>query len=411
MARTTGRLTALKVERAKGPGMYADGGGLYLQVTEGGSSWIYRFMLNGRARAMGLGPFPLYSLAEARLLAQDARRLCHQGIDPIEARQAAKAQKRLADAKTMTFQQCADAYIASHRPSWRNEDHAAQWSSTLATYADPILGALPVQSIDTGLVLKVLQQHVEAGRGPAGKFWQARPETASRTRQRVEAVLDWAKASGYRTGENPARWKGHLDDLLPPRSKLRKVAHLAALPYAEVPGFMAALREQTDVAARALEFLILTAARKGEVLGMRWSEIDLAEKAWEVPAERMKAGREHRVPLTPRALAILQEMRPAGDGLVFAINKKSTLGMLQALWPGLTVHGFRATFKTWASDRTSFQNEVVEVSLAHRVGSKVEEAYQRGSMFEKRRWLMDAWAKFCTQAPIEHGKVVPMRAG
>jgi integrase len=395
--------------------MHADGGGLYLQVTKGATginrSWIYRYTLNGRTREMGIGSLDLYGLSEARTLALDARRLRHQGIDPIEHRRAARAQAQLDAAKAITFRECADAYIASHRPSWTNEDHAAQWSSTLATYAHPIIGTLPVQTIDTPVVLKVLQQHVEAGRGPAGKFWQARPETASRTRQRVEAVLDWAKASGYRTGENPARWKGHLDDLLPPRSKLRKVAHLAALPYAEVPGFMAALREQTDVAARALEFLILTAARKGEVLGMRWSEIDLAEKAWEVPAERMKAGREHRVPLTPRALAILQEMRPAGDGLVFAINKKSTLGMLQALWPGLTVHGFRATFKTWASDRTSFQNEVVEVSLAHRVGSKVEEAYQRGSMFEKRRWLMDAWAKFCTQAPIEHGKVVPMRAG
>jgi len=414
MARTE-RLTALKVARVKAPGMHADGGGLYLQVTKGATginrSWIYRYTLNGRTREMGIGSLDLYGLSEARTLALDARRLRHQGIDPIEHRRAARAQAQLDAAKAITFRECADAYIASHRPSWTNEDHAAQWSSTLATYAHPIIGTLPVQTIDTPVVLKVLQQHVEAGRGPAGKFWQARPETASRTRQRVEAVLDWAKASGYRTGENPARWKGHLDDLLPPRSKLRKVAHLAALPYAEVPGFMAALREQTDVAARALEFLILTAARKGEVLGMRWSEIDLAEKAWEVPAERMKAGREHRVPLTPRALAILQEMRPAGDGLVFAINKKSTLGMLQALWPGLTVHGFRATFKTWASDRTSFQNEVVEVSLAHRVGSKVEEAYQRGSMFEKRRWLMDAWAKFCTQAPIEHGKVVPMRAG
>src|SRR5262249_9712250 len=263
-------------------------------------------------------------------------------------------------AKAMTFRQCADGYVASHRPSWRNADHAAQWSSTLATYADPIIGALPVQSIDTALVLKVLQQHVEAERGPAGEFWQARPETASRLRGRIENVLDWARVRGYRAGENPARWRGHLDHLLPARSKLRKVEHLAALPYAELPSFMAALREQQDVAARALEFLILTAARKGEVLGMRWAEVDLAEKVWEVPAERMKASRVHRVALGARALAIVQEMqtlRPAGGNYVFAIKKKAMLDLLQILRPGLTVHGMRATFKTWASDRTSFQNE------------------------------------------------------
>jgi integrase len=415
MARTE-RLTALKVARAK-PGMHCDGGGLYLQVTKGATginrSWIYRYTLNGRVREMGIGSFDLYGLSEARTLALDARRLRHQGIDPIEHRRAARAQQRLDDAKAITFRECADAYIASHRPSWRNEDHAAQWSSTLATYADPIIGALPVQSIDTGLVLKVLQQHVEAGRGPAGEFWQARPETASRTRQRIEAVLDWAKVRGYRAGENPARWRGHLDHLLPARSALRKVKHLAALPYAELPSFMAALRQQQDVAARALEFTILTAARKGEVIGARWSEFDLAEKVWEVPAQRMKAGREHRVPLSDRALAIVREMqalRPGdADAPVFAINKKSMLDLLQALRPGLTCHGFRATLKTWASDRTSFQNEVIEVSLAHRVGSKVEEAYQRGSMFEKRRRLMDAWATFCTTEPIERGKVVALQ--
>jgi integrase len=415
MARTE-RLTALKVARAKAPGMYADGGGLYLQVTEGtkgiNRSWIYRYTLAGKTREMGLGPHPLYGLAEARALALDARRLRHQSVDPIEHRRAARAQAQLDAAKAMTFRQCADAYVASHRPSWRNASHAAQWSSTLATYADPIIGVLPVQAIDTQVVLKVLQQHVEAERGPAGEFWQARPETASRLRGRIENVLDWARVRGYRAGENPARWRGHLDHLLPARSKVRKVKHHAALPHAELPSFLAALREQQGIAARALEFTILTAARKGEVIGMQWSEIDLAEKVWTVPAQRMKSGREHRCPLSTRVLVILQEMqalRPVADAYVFAITKKSMLDLLHTLRPRLTVHGFRATFKTWASDRTSFQNEIVEAALAHTIGSKVEQAYQRGDMFDKRRRLMDAWAEFCTTAPVEHGKVVPIQ--
>jgi integrase len=399
MARTTGRLTALKVERAKGPGMYADGGGLYLQVTEGGSSWIYRFMLNGRARAMGLGPFPLYSLAEARLLAQDARRLCHQGIDPIEARQAAKAQKRLADAKTMTFQQCADAYIASHRPSWRNASHAAQWSSTLATYADPIIGVLPVQVIDTQLVLKVLQQHVEAERGPAGEFWQARPETASRLRGRIENVLDWARVRGYRAGENPARWRGHLDHLLPSRAKLRRVRHHPALPYGELSAFMADLRRREGITARALEFAIVTAGRVGEVIGARWSEFDLRDKTWIVPGARMKAGKAHRVPLSPRALAIVQQMqagRSAGNdhALVFPggkpgrpLHNTTMMELLQRMSRGdITAHGFRSTFRDWAAEQTNYPNHVVEQALAHVIGSKVEQA--RSDLFEKRRRLM-----------------------
>ena len=416
MARTE-RLTALKVARVKAPGSYCDGGGLYLQVTKGATginrSWIYRYTLNGRTREMGIGSLDLYGLKEARAMALDARKLRHQGHDPIEHRRTARAAKHLDAARAMTFRQCADAYVASHRPSWRNADHAAQWSSTLTTYADPIIGALPVQAIDTALVLKVLQQHVEAGRGPAGEFWQSRPETASRLRGRIEKVLDWAKARGYRAGgDNPALWRGHIDHLLPARSKMRKVKHLPALAYAELPSFMAALREQQDIAARALEFLILTAARKGEVLGMRWAEIDLAEKVWTVPAARMKAGKEHRVPLSARALAIVQEMqalRPDGDGPVFVINKKSMLDLLQALRPGQTVHGTRASFKTWASDQTLFQNEVIEASHAHAVGGKVEQAYQRGSMFEKRRRLMDAWAEFCTTEPTAPGKIVPMQ--
>jgi len=238
MARTE-RLTALKVARVRAPGMYADGAGLYLQVTKGATginrSWIYRYTLNGRTREMGIGSLDLYGLSEARTMALDARRLRHQGIDPIEHRRAARAQAQLDAAKAITFRECADAYIASHRPSWTNEDHASQWSSTLATYADPIIGALPVQAIETGLMLKVLQQHVEAERGPAGEFWQARPETASRLRGRIENVLDWARVRGYRAGENPARWRGHLDHLLPARSKLRRSSISPPYPTPSYP--------------------------------------------------------------------------------------------------------------------------------------------------------------------------------
>ena len=289
MTRTTGRLTALKVTRAKRPGMYPDGGGLYLQVSTHGASWVYRYMLHGRARTMGLGPLALYGLAEARAKALDARRLRHEGIDPIEARHAQAVQQRLAAAREMTFRQCAARLIEAMRPSWRSHVHAAQWETTLATYADPVIGTLPVASIDTTLVLRALEP-----------IWATKPETASRLRGRIEAVLDWATARGYRQGENPARWRGHLDKLLPARTKVARVEHHAALRWAELPSFLLALREQQGPAARALEFAILTAARSGEVRGARWSEIDLINKVWAIPARRMKGGREHRIPLAPR---------------------------------------------------------------------------------------------------------------
>jgi hypothetical protein len=281
MARAIGRLTALKVEKAKEAGMYADGGGLYLRVTpEGARNWILRFMLDRRPRWMGLGPLALFGLQEARAKAQDARRKRQEGIDPIEARRAERARQRLDAAKAITFKQCAEAYVAAHRAGWRNEKHAAQWSATLATYAYPHIGALPVQAIDTALILKVLEP-----------IWPKKPETASRLRGRVESILDFAKVRDYRDGENPARWRGHLDQLLPARSKVREVEHHAALPYAELPGFLVALRKQEGIAARALEFLILTAARTGETIGAHWNEIDLLDKTWTVPAARMKAHR------------------------------------------------------------------------------------------------------------------------
>ena len=406
MARATGRLTALKVEKAKEAGMYADGGGLYLRVTpEGTKNWVLRFMLDRRPRWMGLGPLTLYGLQEARAKALDARRKRHEGIDPIEARRAERARQRLDAAKAMTFKQCAETYITSHRAGWRNGKHAGQWSATLSTYAYPIIGALPVQAVDTGLVLKVLEP-----------IWTAKPETACRLRGRLESILDSAKVRGYRDGENPARWRGHLDKLLPARAKVRQVEHHAALPYAELPAFLASLREQEGIAARALEFAILTAGRTGEVIGARWSEIDLLDKVWTVPAARMKAHREHRVPLSAQALAILDDMQAArhtdaGDGFVFPggrtgapLSNMAFLMLLRRMGRGdLTAHGFRATFKTWASERTSFQNEIVETVLAHVIGGKVEQAYRRGDLFEKRRRLMQQWATYCTLAPAGDG--------
>jgi integrase len=411
-----GKLTALKVEKAKEAGMYGDGGGLYLRVTkDGAKNWVFRFMLNGRPRWMGLGPFSLYSLQEARGRALDARRLRHEGVDPIDTRRAARLQERLDAAKAMTFKQCAEAYIASHRAGWRNAKHAGQWEATLTTYAYPAIGALPVQSIDTGLVLKVLEP-----------IWTPKSETASRLRGRIEAILDWAKARDYRSGENPARWRGHLDKLLPARNKLRKVEHHAALPYAELAGFIDGVRAQKSVAARALEFAILTAARTGETIGAKWSEINLIEKIWTVPAGRMKAGKEHRVPLSPRALAILKEMdalrrdgkRPsASDEAVFPggmagkpLSNTTFLMLLRRMGrDDLTTHGFRSTFRTWAAERTKFPREIAETALAHTVGDDTERAYQRGELLEKRRRLMDAWADFCAKSPTG-GNVVSLRA-
>jgi integrase len=412
MARAIGRLTALKVEKAKEPGMYADGGGLYLRVTDtGAKNWVLRFMLDRRPRWMGLGPLALYGLQDARNRSLDARRKRHEGIDPIEARRAERARKRLDEAKAFTFKQCAESYIAAHRAGWRNEKHAAQWSATLAAYAYPAIGALPVQAVDTALVLKVLEP-----------IWTVKPETASRLRGRLESILSFAKVRGYRDGENPAAWRGHLDKLLPARAKVRAIEHHAALAYADLPAFLIALHQQEGLAARALEFLILTAARTGEVIGARWDEIDVPEKVWMVPASRMKAHRVHRVPLSPRALAIVSEMqalRQGDEAYMFRggksgkpLSNMAFLMLLRRMGRGeLTAHGFRATFKTWASERTSFQNEIVEASLAHTIGGKVEQAYMRGDLFDKRRRLMQQWATFCTTALAQQGQnVTPLRA-
>jgi integrase len=399
MARTIGKLTALAVNQAKRRGYYGDGGGLFLQVSAtGAKSWVFRFKETGRLREMGLGPTHTVSLAEARQKALECRKARLDGRDPIEARRGKRILAKLDADKAMTFAACAERYIASHKAGWRNPKHAAQWPATLGTYVYPVFGSLPVQAVDVGLVMKAIEP-----------IWVQKPETAGRVRGRIESVLDWATARGYRQGENPARWRGHLENLLPKKSKVRRVEHHAALPYTEIAAFMAELRQQEGVAARALEFAILTAARTGEVIGAKWDEIDLGERLWVVPAERMKAGKEHRVPLSDPALAILDGMRKIRQGdhifpggkAARPISNMAMLMLLRRMDRGdLTAHGFRSSFRDWAAERTTFAAEVAEMALAHTVSDKVEAAYRRGDLFQKRRQLAEAWARFCTAAPM-----------
>lgn len=393
--RGTNKLTATRVDKLKKPGRYGDGGGLWLQIAAGGTkSWLLRYQRDGKARQMGLGPVSLVSLADARERARDARRILLDGEDPIEARNAERLAAKIEAAKGMTFEQCAEKYIATHEAAWRNEKHRAQWRNTLKRYANPKIGGLPVSAIDTALVLKVLEP-----------IWGKKPETASRLRGRIEAVIDWATAREYRAGDNPARWRGHLDKLLPSKRKLRSVRHHTAIPYEELPAFMARLRRSEFVSAYALEFTILTAARTGEVIGALWPEIDTAAKIWTVPASRMKAGREHRVPLSDRAVELLEALpREDDNDHVFIGARKgaglSNMAMLELVkGAGFTVHGFRSTFRDWAAETTAYPNHVVEMALAHLIGDKVEAAYRRGDLFEKRRRLMRDWATYCAKTP------------
>jgi integrase len=403
MAKKIELLSAVKVRNLKGPGYFADGGSLYHRVAPGGSrGWIFRYTMTGKTRDMGLGPYPQITLADARVHARECRALLQRGIDPIDQRRAQRASGRVAEAKTATFEECARGYIVDHEAAWANAKHRAQWSSTLAAYASPHFGKLPVAAIDDGLVLQALRP-----------IWKDKPETASRVRGRIEAVLDWARVHGYRSGENPARWKGHLDHILPARSKLAKTKHHAALPYTEVGAFLEVLRECTDLSARALELAILTATRTNEVIGARWDEVDFTAMTWTIPAERMKGRKEHRVPLSAPAVALLERLHESRIGeFVFpgskpgrALSRMALPMLLRRLGRGdITVHGFRSTFRDWAGEVTSFPNHVVEMALAHAVPSAVEKAYRRGDLLAKRQQLMEAWAQFCS-AP--RGAVVP----
>lgn len=399
-------LSAVKVAKLKEPGRYADGGGLYLQVSKWQTkAWLFRFERDGRERQMGLGPADDVSLADARQRAKASRLLLLDGHDPIEHRKAARTARRVADAKHMTFTACAEAYIRSHSPGWRNPKHDAQWRSSLKNYAYPIIGRLPVAEIDTPLVLQVLRP-----------IWNDKTETANRLRGRIEQILDWSRVSEFRTGDNPARWKGHLDHLLARKSKIAPTKHREALPFKETPKFTKQLRASADLSARALEFLILTAARTGEVRLSRPAEFDRAAKLWIVPASRTKSGREHRVPLTARAIEILDGVGAFNPDCEYvfpgrirgAMSDMAMLKMLQASHPTVTVHGFRSTFKDWAAETTTHENIVTEMALAHVIGDETEAAYRRGDLFKKRRSLMDDWAAFCA-SERQNGVVVKLR--
>jgi integrase len=409
VARLVEKLTPLGVNKTKQPGYYGDGNGLWLQVSKSGSkSWIFRFTLGGKQREMGLGALHTVNLPEARAKAKDCRFLLLEGKDPVEARNMSKMADALERAKMMTFDQCAKAYIDAHKSSWTNVKHRAQWESTIATYASPTIGSLPVASVDTALVVKVLNP-----------MWQTKTETATRLRGRIESILDWATTSKYRQGENPARWRGHLENLLANPEKVAKVVHHAALPWQDIGKFMRALKQRDGIAARAVEFTVLTATRSGEVRGAKWAEIDLEAALWVIPAERMKGKVEHRVPLSTAALALLNAM-PRINNLVFpgtkedtALSDMSLTAVLRRMnstgdenqeqqWldgagRGITVHGFRSTFRDWCAESiaNSFPREVCEHALAHSLPDKVEAAYRRGTLIDKRKLLMQAWADHC----------------
>lgn len=398
MARLVEKLTPLGVTKSTKPGYYGDGAGLWLQVSKSGSkSWIFRFTLLGKQREMGLGAVHTVTLSEARAKAKECRLMLLDGKDPLEARNAIRLTAALTLAKMVTFDQCATAYIQAHRGEWKNAKHANQRENTLTTYATPVIGSLPVAGVDTALVVKVLNP-----------IWQTKTETATRPRGRIEAILDWATVSKYRQGDNPARWRGHLENLLANPNKVAKVKHHPALPWQEIGAFMSALRQQEGIAARAVELAILTATRSGEVRGTTWAEIDLDAGLWVIPGHRMKAEKEHRIPLSTAALAILKATPRLGD-LVFAgrhhgkpLSDMSLTAVLRRMERrDITVHGFRSTFRDWCAESVanSFPREVCEHALAHSLPDKVEAAYRRGDLIEKRTMLMQAWADYCAMIP------------
>jgi integrase len=406
MARGFNRLTAASL-KSKKRGMHSDGNHLVLQVTPAkdgvgtNRSWIFRYVLGGRARSMGLGSTAFISLKDAREAAVQYSKLLHRGVDPIAHRDAERAAKIAESAKSMTFEEAAKRYIHAHKDRWSNQQHAQQWPASLRRYIFPVLGKVDVSQIDTPLVVRSLE-----------KVWKEKPETGSRLRGRIESILDWCAVRGLRPQDvpNPARWSGHIEHVLP--KPKRQIEHHAAMPWQEVPAFMVKLREVDGTIARALEFLILTAARRQEVRGMVWDEVDLDVKnpLWTVPANRMKAGEEHRVPLSARCIEMLRDfaLRSAKSTLVFPgprtggqFGTKNLSDLLERLGHGeVTTHGFRSSFRDWAGEQTGFANDVIEAALAHTVGDKTKRAYFRSDLFDKRRQLMNAWSRFCSQ-PVQ----------
>jgi integrase len=408
-------LTAAQVEKGTTPGRFGDGGGLYLLVrSREAKFWLFRYTRHGKLREMGLGPAAgrtAVKLAQARLNAGKLRAIVREGRDPLAEREAEKAKKdadaAAAKAGAITFAQVTDMFLAAHERGWGNPKHRQQWRNTLRDYVLPAIGETPVGAVDTGAIMKIIEP-----------LWLTKTETASRVRGRIEAILDYGKARGWREGENPARWRGHVDQLLPPRAKVQHVEHHAALPWREIGAFMMRLRRSSGVSARCLEFAILTAARSGEVRGAQWDEIDLDHAVWTVPAERMKGGREHRAPLSEPAMAVLREMEQFGaEGFVFpglkAASGLSDVALAKAVdtagGDGATVHGFRSTFRDWCAEATNTPRELAEAALAHALTDKVEAAYQRGDLIERRRRLMSDWAAFCSRE-MRPGEVVTLHA-
>ena len=424
MARLIEKLTPLWVSKVKKPGYYGDGGGLWLQVSISGSkSWIFRFTINRKQREMGLGAVHTVSLSEARIKSRDLRLMLQEGIDPIDNREEAKQAKALASARMMTFDQCAKEYIEIHRSGWKNTKHAGQWESTIATYVSPVFGSFPVSEVDTPLVVKVLSP-----------IWNDKTETAKRLRGRIERILAWATTSGFRQGENPARWKGHFENLLAEPSKIQIVKHHPSLPWKEIPSFMNALSEQKGTAARALELLIFTATRTSETLEMTWDELNLEDGVWVIPAERMKEEVEHEIPLSRQAIDLLSETPRISKFVFTGANYNSCLSDMsltavlkrmhnKSIKDGgkgwidpkqdnrrITSHGFRSSFRMWGAESVShsFSREVIEFALSHQLPNKVESAYQRGTVFEKRIPLMQSWSDYCTMSQVS-ATVSPIR--
>jgi integrase len=408
MARMIGRLSPVRVRTAKPPrgaqsATLYDGGCLALQLTTGRDgyvrrSWVFRYQLRGARHELGLGNLDTFSLAEARDRARALRQQLADGLDPLAERRRREQAVAAEAAKRVTFKQCAEEYFRAHGDGWRSDKHRRQWFASLQQYAFPALGTLAVADIEVGHVLRALEP-----------IWRAKTVTATRVANRIEKVLGLAIARGYRTNNvNPAQWRGLLATLLPAKNKLRTVKHHRALPYTRMPEFMAALRKRDSEAARCLEFLALTACRPGEAVGCKWDEINLREKVWVIPAGRMKAHREHRVPLSPAALALLAGIKHR-DGRVFACGATSLLDALRAMQVDTVPHGFRASFRTWATERTSIPHEVIEQALAHVVSDATVRAYKRTDLFDRRRKLMDAWARYCA-APALEGEVVPLRS-
>ena len=424
MARLIEKLTPLLVSKITNPGYHGDGGGLWLQVSKSGSkSWIFRFTLRRKQREMGLGAAHTLGLGEARTKAREYRLMLLEGLDPIEKREELKKAEALANARMMTFDQCAKEYISSHRSGWKNIKHAGQWEATVATYASPVFGSFPVSEVDTSLIMKVLNP-----------IWTDKTETAKRLRGRIESILGWATTSGFRHGENPARWRDHIENLLASPNKIKVVKHQPSLPWREISQFMYSLRQQKGIAPVALEFLILTATRTSETLQATWDEIDSASGVWVIPANRMKGGIEHHVPLSKEAANILSQMPKVGkyiftgatngsslsDMSLTAVIKRMHQSNIKAGGKGwidpkqdirrITSHGFRSTFRMWGAESLThvYPRESFEFALAHKLPDVVESSYQRGTVFEKRIPLMQAWSDYCYKS-LDSATVTPIR--